>query len=303
MKAKRLNKNSIIGVCAPSGYVKEKNKEELDYAQKLLKELDLEVKYSKNLYSNSLGYSATVEEKQEDINFLIKDKSVNAIAFAKGGNNANSILDLIDYEDIKKNPKIFFGFSDNTVLLNAIYKMTGLITYHFTNFKGLFESAIDFNKEQFITAFIHGYKGNVKHNSDWLTIREGKCTGKLIGGNLSSIVKILNTKYSPIFKNNILFIEALSLEDGIEEVSSLLYELKMNKVFDKISGLLIGNYDSESDIQIEDLVCEVTKDYNFPIIKCNDFGHTKTNIVLPIGIKCTMDADNCELKFEENTVR
>ena len=133
MKAKRLNKNSIIGVCAPSGYVKEKNKEELDYAQKLLKELDLEVKYSKNLYSNSLGYSATVEEKQEDINFLIKDKSVNAIAFAKGGNNANSILDLIDYEDIKKNPKIFFGFSDNTVLLNAIYKMTGLITYHFTN--------------------------------------------------------------------------------------------------------------------------------------------------------------------------
>ena len=77
----------------------------------------------------------------------------------------------------------------------------------------------------------------------------------------------------------------------------------MNKVFDKISGLLIGNYDSKSDIQIEDLVSEVTKDYNFPIIKCNDFGHTKTNIVLPIGIKCTMDADNCELKFEENTVR
>ena len=290
MKAKRLNKNSIIGVCAPSGYVKEKNKEELDYAQKLLKELDLEVKYSKNLYSNSLGYSATVEEKQEDINFLIKDKSVNAIAFAKGGNNANSILDLIDYEDIKKNPKIFFGFSDNTVLLNAIYKMTGLITYHFKL------------KDKVYYTY-SGYKGNVKHNSDWLTIRKGKCTGKLIGGNLGSIVKILNTKYSPIFKNNILFIEALSLEDGIEEVSSLLYELKMNKVFDKISGLLIGNYDSESDIQIEDLVSEVTKDYNFPIIKCNDFGHTKTNIVLPIGIKCTMDADNCELKFEENTVR
>ena len=148
MKAKRLNKNSIIGVCAPSGYVKEKNKEELDYAKKLLKELDLEVKYSKNLYSNSLGYSATVEEKQEDINFLIKNKSVNAIAFAKGGNNANSILDLIDYEDIKKNPKIFFGFSDNTVLLNAIYKMTGLITYHFTNFKGLFSVLLS-HRQQF----------------------------------------------------------------------------------------------------------------------------------------------------------
>lgn len=77
----------------------------------------------------------------------------------------------------------------------------------------------------------------------------------------------------------------------------------MNKVFEQISGLLIGNYDTQEKITLEELVKEVTKEYDFPIIKCNDFGHTGTNSVLPIGIKCTLDADKCELIFEENITK
>lgn len=303
MKANRLKQNDIVGVCAPSGYLKEKNKNDLEIAENYLNELGLKVKYGTNIYSHSCGYSASVKEKTEDINKLINDKSIKAISFAKGGNNANSILDNIDYIGIKNNPKIFFGFSDNTVLLNAIYKKTGLITYHFTNFKGLFEKNIEFNKQQFIDAFINGYKGNLKHNSEWKSLRAGVATGRLIGGNLGSFVKLLNTKYCPNFKNKILLIEDLGYEDGVEQISSLLYQLKMNKVFDKISGILIGNYDSEEETTIEELVMEVTKEYHFPIIKCNDFGHTETNIVLPIGLKCTIDANKCELILNEKTTK
>ena len=303
MKSKGLCQNSIIGVCAPSGYIKEKNKLELNHSEELLKKLDLRVKYAKNLYANSCKYSASIKEKSDDLNNLISDKKINAIAFAKGGNNANSILRSIDYSALKNNPKIIFGFSDNTVILNAIYKKTKLITYHFTNYKGLFESDINFNKQQFISAFIKGYKGEVNHNSGWITIRKGVAKGKLIGGNLGSLVKILNTEYCPSFKNNILFIEDLAFEDDLEQVSSLLYQLKMNGVFNEISGLLIGNYDSKEDIQIEDIVKEVVEEYNFPIIKCNDFGHCKTNIVLPIGISCTLDANNCKLILDEKTIK
>ena len=303
MKANRLNKNDIIGVCAPSGFLKDKNKVELDIAEKRLNDLGLKVKYGKNIYSHSCGYSASTTEKTSDINNLINDKNIKSISFAKGGNNANSILDYIDYEGIKNNPKIFFGFSDNTILLNAIYKKTKLVTYHFTNFKGLFESNIEFNKNQFIDAFIKGYKGIVKHNSKWKSLRKGVATGKLIGGNLATFAKLLNTKYCPNLKNNILFIEDLAYEDSVEEVSSLLYLLKLNGVFDKISGILIGNYDTKEDMTLEDIVMEVTKDYKFPIIKCNDFGHTDTNIVLPIGLKCTLDANNCELIFNEKTIK
>lgn len=303
MKASKLKKNDIIGVCAPSGLLKDKHKENLKMAENRLKDLNLKVSYGKNLFANSCGYSASVEEKVEDINDLINAPKVKAIAFAKGGSNANSILDYIDYDGIKKNPKIFFGFSDNTVLLNAIYKKTGLITYHFTNFKGLFETEVEFNKEQFIEAFIKGYKGELKQNTKWITIKEGIASGKLIGGNLGTIVKILNTKYCPSFKNNILFIEDLSLETSIEEISSLLYQLKMNRVFDQISGLLIGNYDTKEDFTLEDVVKEVTHEYTFPIIKCNDFGHTGTNSVLPIGIKCTLDGYKCKLIFDEKTIK
>lgn len=303
MKASRLKKNDIIGVCAPSGCLKSKHKKELKIAENRLKDLTIKVIYSKNIFANSCGYSASVEEKIEDINTLINDNKVKAIAFAKGGNNANSILNYIDYESIKKNPKIFFGFSDNTVILNAIYKKTGLITYHFTNYKGLFEDEVEFNKERFIESFINGYKGELKQNTKWTTIRKGIASGKLIGGNLGSIVKILNTKYCPSFKNNILFIEDLSLENSIEEVSSLLYQLKMNNVFEQISGLLIGNYDTKEVITFEDVIKEVVNEYTFPIIKCNDFGHTGTNSVLPIGIKCTLDSYKCKLIFDEKITK
>lgn len=303
MKAEGLRKYDTIGVCAPSGCVREKNREELKITENHLKEYDLNVKYSKNLYSKSLGYSASVAEKAEDINNLIKNKNIKAIVFAKGGNNANSILNHIDYEEISKNPKIFFGFSDNTVLLNAIYKKTGLITYHFTNYKGLFESNVEFNKRQFEEAFIKGVKGVVSKNTEWRSLRKGVATGKLIGGNLGTIVKILNTQYCPSFKNKILFIEDLAFEDSVEQVSSLLYQLKINNVFSQINGLLIGNYDTTEGIEIEEVVQEVVKEYDFPIIKCNDFGHTSTNIVLPIGIKCTLNADNCELIYNEKTIK
>ncbi len=303
MKANRLKPNCTIGVCAPSGMIKEKNNEELETARKYLEELNINVKYSKNLYANSCVYSASVEEKIKDINELIRDKSISAIAFAKGGNNANSLLELIDYEAIRNNPKIFFGFSDNTILLNAIYKKTGLITYHYTNYKGLFEKEVDFNRQQFIDAFMKGYKGVLKQNTKWKSIRKGIANGKLIGGNLGTFVKLLNTKYCPSFKNNILFLEDLAYEDSVEQVSSLLYQLKLNKVFEQISGLLIGNYDTKEVVTIESIVEEVTKEYNFPIIKCDDFGHTNTNSVLPIGIKCTLDADKCELIFNEKTVK
>ena len=303
MKAYKLKKGNKIGVCAPSGIIEEKHKKDFEKSEILLSEYNLEVIYSKNIFSKSLKYSSTPSEKSLDLNELVLDDDIKAIIFAKGGSNSNSILTLINYENIKKYPKMFIGFSDNSILLNAIYKKTGLVTYHFTNYKGFCEKNIEFNKNQFENVFINGNKGKVVQNSSWKILRKGKATGKLIGGNLSSIVKILNTEYFPNIINNILFIEDLSYESNIEMVSSYLYQLKNSKVFEKISGLLIGNYDSQENTSFEEVVMEITNEYDFPILKCDDFGHTSTNIVIPIGIKCTLDANNGELVYEENTAK
>ncbi len=302
MKPYKLVKGDFIGVCAPSGIVKNKNKEDLEQASKLIAEYGLNVIYSPNLYSNSLGYSATAKEKANDFNQLIINPNVKAIIFAKGGANCNSILDMLNYEEIKKNPKFIVGFSDNTVLLNAIYKKTGLVTYHFTNFKGFCEENLLYNKKQFECVMINGSKGEVQQESRWSTIQTGIAKGKLIGGNLASFVKILNTEYCPNFKNKLLFLEDLSLESDIEMVSSYLYQLKQANVFDQISGILLGNYDTpKKDIPFEKILMDVIYNCKLPIIKCDDFGHTSNNMVLPIGILCTLNANTGKLIYEEKT--
>ena len=301
IKPQKLVNGDLIGVCAPSGVIKEKHKESLLETEKLLNNYSLKVVYSDNLFSNSLGYSATIEEKATDFNKLVKNKNVKAIIFAKGGSNCNSILDRINYEELRKNPKFIIGFSDNTVLLNAINKKAELITYHFTNYKGFCEENIKYNTQQFENVMINGNEGEVQQSSEWITIRRGKTRGKLVGGNLSSIVKILNTQYCPDFKNKILILEDLSTESDVEMISSYLYQLKQSNVFNNISGLLLGNYDAKDQITLEKIVMDIVGDFEFPIIKCNDFGHTANNMILPIGLECTLDANERKLIYDEKS--
>lgn len=297
MKAKKLINGDYVGVCSPSGIVKQEKQKELLKSEKIFNQYQLNIIYAKNLYAHSLDYSASVEEKIEDINDFLLDNRVKAISFCRGGSNCNSLLDKLDYNLIKSNPKLFIGFSDNTALLNAIYNKTGLITYHFTNFKGFCESNIDFNKQQFEKFLLKGEFGEVDKNSDWKKVNGGIAKGTLIGGNLKTLVKIINTDYCPNFSGKILFLEELFLESPPEEVESDLYVLKQNKVFDKINGLILGAY--EATVSFDQILLNVIKKPNFPIIKCNDFGHTKTNIIMPIGIDCTLDGNNANLIYNE----
>lgn len=302
IKPRKLIKGDFIGICAPSGIITEKHKKSLLKAEQILKKYSLNVVYSDNLFSNSLGYSASIKEKASDFNQLIENKKIKAIIFAKGGSNCNSILNQIRYEELRHNPKFIIGFSDNTVLLNAINKKSNLITYHFTNYKGFCEGNYKYNIQQFEDVMINGVKGEKAKASEWIPIRCGIATGELVGGNLSSIVKILNTEYSPNFKDRILFLEDLSIETDIEMISSNLYQLKQAGVFKEISGLFLGNYDSNQyPITFEKVVMDVVGDYEFAIIKCNDFGHTENNMILPIGLKCTLDANNIRLIYEEES--
>ncbi len=303
MIANNLKSGDCVGVCAPSGIIKNTHSTELKRSEKFFNEYGISVKYSKNLYANTLGYSATVKDKVDDLNSLIRDKQIKAIVFAKGGNNSNSILDYIDYEAIKNNPKIFMGFSDITILLNAIYKMTGLVTYHFTNFKGFCSGNEVFNRHQFEEAFLNKLIGNAEKLSNWQVIRHGCASGKLVGGNVNTLVKLIGTKYCPRFDNKILFIEAFGMEHSAEEVMSVIYQLKQNGVFNKINGLIIGNYDNSYNYKLENIVLEVVNDSTFPIIKCNDFGHTTTNMVLPIGLQCSINTSDCSLCFKQKLTK
>lgn len=295
---KTLKVGDTIGVVAPSNPIIDENIEEMERARKIIEEKGFKVKYSKNLFSNTNGYSASAKEKAEDINSMFEDKEVKMIWCAKGGENSNSVFDYLDYEMIKKNPKIICGFSDITSITNIISAKTGLVTFSGTNFKTIATDETDYSLKQILNRFVDNKLELGEKEDKYVTIHEGTGEGELIGGNLSLTRGLVEGKYKIDFEDKILFLEELGFETGPALASNYLYYMKQNGVFDKIKGLWIGNYEHESNISLEKIVLDVLdNEYDFPIIKSNNFGHIDTKTVIPIGTKVKIDTSK-EIKIE-----
>lgn len=287
---KGLNIGDTIGVVAPSDPVIGKKVEELYRAKEIVEKDGFKVKLSKNLFSNTNGYSSTAKEKAYDINEMFSDKEVKMIWCAKGGNNSNSVFEYLDYELIKNNPKILCGYSDIISLTNIITEKTGLVTFCGTNFKTIATDETDYSYKEALKRFVEKSLELGKEKTGYVTIREGTAKGALIGGNLNLTSWMVSGKYSINFTDKILLLEDLGYESEPVAISHYLYHMKQNGVFDKINGLWIGNYQHESGTTLEKIVLDVIGDeYDFPIVKSNNFGHTETKTVIPIGTKAKID--------------
>lgn len=304
LRPQKLKIGDTIGVVAPSSPIIGNNIEELNKAKEIVEKSGFKVKYSKNIFSNTNGYSSTAKEKAEDINEMFADKEVKMIWCAKGGNNSNSTFEYLDYELIKKNPKIICGYSDITSITNMITEKTGLVTFSGTNFKTIATDETDFSYKQALSRFVNGSLELGTENEEYITIQEGKTSGELIGGNLSLIRGMVAGKYSLEFTDKILFLEELGFETDPAGTSNNLYYMKQNGVFDKIKGLWIGNYEHESGISLEKIITDVLEgEYKFPIIKSNNFGHIERKIAIPIGTKAEINTnEKVKIKLVENCV-
>ena len=252
--AKSIQKGDTIGVTAPSDPIVGKNIDELNNAKKIIENLGFKVKYSKNIFSNTFGYSSSPKEKAEDINEMFKNKEIKMIWFAKGGENSNSIFEYLDYELIKENPKIICGYSDITSITNIINQKTGLVTFSGTNFKTIATDETNYSLGQALNRFVNKSTKIGNENEQYKIIQPGQAEGKLIGGNLSLLRGLVAGKYNVNFENKILFLEELGYETGPTLVSNYLYFMKQNGVFEKINGIWLGNYEHESGISLEKIV-------------------------------------------------
>ena len=303
--ANKIKPGDTIGVVAPSNPIIGDNIEELKKAKEILEKDGFKVIFSKNIFSNTNRYTATAKEKAEDINEMFKNKEVKMIWCAKGGNNSNSVFEYLDYEAIKENPKIICGYSDITSLTNIIHEKTGLVPFSGTNFKTIATDETNYSYEEAIKRFVKGSLEIGKEKTGYKTIKEGTAEGELVGGNLFLTRGMVCGKYSISFKNKILFLEELGIETEPAVINNFLYYMKQNGVFDEIKGLWLGNYEHESKITIEEIVQEVLGDeYDFPIIKSNNFGHCETKTVIPIGTKARIDTNEKEkIKLLEKCVK
>jgi len=303
MIPKRLQIGDTIGIVSPSGAVSKELENQFNKGVDFLKNLGFKVKIGKNALSNTLKYSATPQEKADDINSMFSDNEVKAIICSQGGANSNSILPLLDFEIIKKNPKIFLGISDITVLLNTIYQKTKLVTFHGNDVMwGFGAEHTEYDEQEFIDRLVKGKIGEVKHNSEWKCIREGITEGILIAGNLNCLNKLAGTEYLRDFEAKILLLETFDESNAPDDVEAELSRLKQMGVFEKIKGLWIGYYNHKSKIQYEEIVMNVVKDYDFPILKCDDFGHNTPNTTIPIGTRIKLDATNKQVVLLDKCV-
>ncbi len=210
MLSKRLIKGDKIGIISPSSPVNKDLLTQFNNGIKYLKDLGYHIEIGKFALSNSLGYSLTPEEKAKDINAMFENKSIKAIICSQGGCNSISSLKFINWEIIKQNPKIFIGISDITILLNAIYTKTGLITYHGNDIIwGFGRIPTEYDKDEFLNRFEKINNKIIQSNGVRKIIRKGKVKGKLIGGNIHGFLRLAGTQYYPDLKDSILFLEAL----------------------------------------------------------------------------------------------
>jgi muramoyltetrapeptide carboxypeptidase len=306
MRPSKLKKGDTIGVIAPSNYIEKDDLEYINASIALMEASGFKVKFGKYVFEDTLGYGTSPEKRAADINWAFKDDEVKAIMCVKGGEDSNTTLDYIDYEMIKKHPKIICGFSDNTSILNAIHEKTGLVTYHGPTFKSLTSWETGYAYKQFIKTFVENTESLImgEPEDEYTTIQAGQATGELVGGNLSLFTKLVCGKYAVNLQDKILFLEELGFEAAPEMVNSNIYYLKQNGVFDRIAGLWIGNYEHPSKVSIEKIIKNAIGDeYKFPIIKSDNFGHIDKKIIIPIGTKAEINTnEKIKIKLVEKCV-
>lgn len=288
--------------------------ENINLAKSKLESLDFNVTFSKNCNINDSFISSSVKSRISDLNTALIDDTVDIILSVLGGYNSNQLLDYIDYELIKKHPKIICGYSDVTALLNAIYSMTGLVTYLGPNFHSFaMKEGLDGTIESFLDV-INGKKYHLndpdyyssdkwyddqenRHfikNKGMYVINEGKADGIIIGGNLCTLNLLQGTKYMPNLTDKILFLEDDSLV-GAEfpyEFDRNLQSLIQQPNFDKVKGIVIGRTQTATKMNItkwKKILCTKSELKKIPIIINTNFGHTTPNATIPIGGHCLID--------------
>lgn len=257
MLADRLKIGDTIGIVSPSTPIMGDREQALDTGRKLLEEIGINSVKGNYVNKNTLGYSATKEEKAEDINNMFSDKNIKGVFSSKGGENSFTCLGLIDYENIKKNPKIVYGISDATNYLNAIYAKTGLVTFYQSDVKSFsFIDKNSFEFQDFKRRLVDGEIGKIHKNSEWKCLREGTTEGIIVGGNLKSLMNLLNTEYMPDVTNKILFLEAYASSTPLEFsnfyklFSENLPELQINNIEDLAKDMV---YNTSKYVFYEDV--------------------------------------------------
>jgi len=282
-----LKKGDTIGVIAPSSYY---DVTQLSGATEFLKSQGFNVVFHDQTKAKHHQFAGTPEEKVSAIHDYFKNPDIDAIFCTSGGNGAIHLLDQIDYDLIKNNPKILMGFSDITLLLNAIYAQTGLITFHGPTLSRM-QKIDPMCLEQTITL--------LTGKTDFIPLNGPDMNGTLMGGNLSAMQALIGTPHASPMQGAILMIE--DINDHYSRYDRMIAHMKQAGWLNGTNGIISGEFINSLDtpdrpfgVDIEGILKMNAPDT--PTALDAPFGHGEKLYTLPIGAKASLK--NNQLSFK-----
>ena len=294
MQAKRMPHNGTIGIISPHSVAANAHAVE----RATLERLGFTIKLGDNIQKDTYGYAASAEERAADLNTLVSDNTVQMILFA-GGYASGEFLPMIDYDNIRHNPKLFSSYSAGTHILNAIHAQTGLVTYYGIG-TGQFWDLRHYDYTQFCSHFIEGY--DVKQfvsDSKWITLCGGGCEGTLVGGYALAFGLMLSNQHFryDTDRKYLLFLEDHEKFSNIGAISTYLAFIGQSTFMRNVVGLIFGHYSDNVPENLLHCLERFGNKYSIPVVYSDDFGHGSRHAILPIGINAKLDADNQCLFF------
>lgn len=293
-----LQTGDTIGFLAPASRPADMGRVQL--AKERFESMGYQIKLAKNL-GKERGYLAgTDEERLADLHELFADTEVKAILCVRGGYGSGRMLDRLDYELLRNNPKIFCGYSDITSLHNAIYTKTGLVTYagpmpavDWYNTPDSYSMRVFFDVLQNTTA---PYTYPIPANHRIVCRKPGTASGRLFGGNLALFVSLLGTPYLPALDGAILYLEDVGEEPY--RIDRMLNQLRLAGVFERISGLVLGqftdcevDYTAKKSITLQEVFDDYLEPLTIPVLTNFPHGHVAQNATLPHGVMVDLDTN------------
>lgn len=288
--------------------------------EETMKEWGLTVTYGTHVREMDDFESSTIESRIEDLHDAFRDPSVHLVHCARGGFNCNQLLPHLDYDLIKKNPKILLGFSDITALGNAIYAKTGLVTYSGPSFYQFgFGTQLHYTFEYFEKCLFKDSPLAIspsdkwtdarftpekpdlpfEHNDGHWMLQEGSAEGTIIGGNLCTLNLLQGTPYMPSLQDSILFLED-DYESHQRAFDRNLQSLIHLPEFKGVRGLVIGRFQKATGMTrtlLTEIIASKRELRTLPVIANADFGHTHPMITFPIGGTATLKAAQSEAEI------
>ncbi|MDA3862157.1 MAG: LD-carboxypeptidase [Melioribacteraceae bacterium] len=313
IKPMRLNKGDTVGLIAPAGYISDNA---LQDAIENIESLGFKPYYTNEIKSK-YGYLAGKDEvRANDLNHMFENDKVDGIFCVRGGYGVARMLREINYDAIKANPKVLVGYSDITALHYAIYSQTGLITFHGPVATSTFnEFSVDnliktIMSPQPKTVFTPADDSDRGSDFDTYTIREGKASGELIGGNLSLAVTFLGTPYDVDYKGKILYLE--EIDEKPYRVDRMLTHLYQAGKLEEVAGIAlgvfrkcnakIGSAKGEQTLSLKEVLYNKLYDLGVPVIYGLSFGHVENKYTIPFGINAELDVQKQTITLTEPAV-